>query len=95
MSVCTTHWLPLCATVHEIPNSLPPEQDYGVTPFAASSDRDLIARELDAYNATARAAVAAAAYAHPLLHLRFVDITAISRAHPTLLAKDGTWCILA
>ncbi len=64
-------------------------QDYGVTPFAKGSDAAAIARELDAYNATAQAAVAAAAYAHPLLHLRFVDITGLSRTYPTLLARDG------
>ncbi|WP_132998823.1 SGNH/GDSL hydrolase family protein [Luteimonas arsenica] len=61
--------------------------DWGVTPFAAASGRDTsaIARELDAYNAAARAACEARGVA-------FVDITAVSRergAEPDMLAEDG------
>ncbi|WP_201314752.1 SGNH/GDSL hydrolase family protein [Dyella sp. EPa41] len=58
--------------------------DWGVTPFAAASGRDiaLIAHELDVYNAIA-ADEAKAAGAH------WVDITGISREHPELLAGDG------
>lgn len=61
--------------------------DWGVTPFAAGSGRDLdaIARELDAYNAAARDACEARGVA-------FVDITPVSRvrgAEPAMLADDG------
>ena len=61
--------------------------DWGVTPFAAASGRDTgaIARELDAYNAAARAACDARGVA-------FVDITPVSRAcgaDPAMLADDG------
>ena len=60
--------------------------DWGVTPFALASGRDRpsIAAALDAYNAAARGACAAAGVA-------FVDITCISRAADTagLLAEDG------
>ena len=61
--------------------------DWGVTPFAAASGRDptQIARELDLYNATARATCDARGVA-------FVDITAVSRergAEPAMLADDG------
>ncbi|MDG2540004.1 SGNH/GDSL hydrolase family protein [Dyella jiangningensis] len=58
--------------------------DWGVTPFAVSSGRDVaqIARELDVYNAIA-ADEAKAAGAH------WVDITGISRETPELLAEDG------
>ena len=61
--------------------------DWGVTPFAAASGRDStqIARELDLYNATARATCDARGVA-------FVDITAVSRergAEPAMLADDG------
>src|SRR5690606_30439969 len=61
--------------------------DWGVTPFAIQSgrDRDLIASELDAFNAAAHEACAERAVA-------FVDITAHGRAHradPSILADDG------
>ena len=61
--------------------------DWGVTPFGAASGRDVaaIARELDAYNATARQACDANGVA-------FVDITPASRAlgaDPRMLADDG------
>ena len=61
--------------------------DWGTTPFARQSgrDRDLVARELDAFNAAAREACAERAVA-------FVDITAHGRAHradPSILADDG------
>ncbi len=61
--------------------------DWGVTPFAIQSgrDRSLIARELDAFNAVARAACDARGVA-------FVDITPASRAlggEVAMLADDG------
>ncbi|HEY1069471.1 MAG TPA: GDSL-type esterase/lipase family protein [Thermomonas sp.] len=60
--------------------------DWGMTPFALASGRDrpAIAAALDACNAAAREACAAAGVA-------FVDITGISRAPDTagLLAEDG------
>ncbi|WP_109123643.1 SGNH/GDSL hydrolase family protein [Dyella sp. C11] len=58
--------------------------DWGVTPFAHGSGRDVlqIAHELDVYNAIAQEEVEARG-AH------FVDITGISRLHPALLADDA------
>ncbi|HEX8779494.1 MAG TPA: SGNH/GDSL hydrolase family protein [Rhodanobacter sp.] len=58
--------------------------DWGVTPFARGSGRDVahIAGALDAYNATAREETRE-------LGARWVDITPISRHHPELLADDG------
>lgn len=58
--------------------------DWGVTPFAHGSGRDVlqIARELDGYNAIACEETAQRG-------ARFVDITGISRLHPALLADDG------
>ncbi|MEN1961362.1 GDSL-type esterase/lipase family protein [Luteimonas sp. MJ246] len=61
--------------------------DWGVTPFGAASGRDrgAIARDLDAYNAAARAACLAHGVA-------FVDIAPVSRARgaePAMLADDG------
>src|SRR5690606_26274616 len=61
--------------------------DWGVTPFAAGTGRDraTIARELDDYNAAARARCGARCIA-------FVDITPASRrlgAEPAMLAADG------
>jgi lysophospholipase L1-like esterase len=61
--------------------------DWGVTPFARGSGRDLqrIADELGAYNAAAREVCAAHGVA-------FVDITGISRdggGTPAMLAEDG------
>jgi lysophospholipase L1-like esterase len=61
--------------------------DWGATRFGRESGRDTgaIARELDAYNAAARAACSARGVA-------FVDITAASRAHgaqAAMLADDG------
>lgn len=61
--------------------------DWGVTPFAAASGRDLaqIAEELDAYNAAARELCAGQGMA-------FVDITRVSRergVEPDMLADDG------
>ena len=61
--------------------------DWGVTRFGHDSGRDTaqIARELDAYNATARAICQARGVA-------FVDITAISRRHgaeASMLTDDG------
>lgn len=61
--------------------------DWGVTPFAAASGRDraTIAREIDAYNATAARLCAERGVA-------FVDIAPVSRARgdePAMLADDG------
>ena len=61
--------------------------DWGVTPFATQSGRDVaqIARELDAYNLAAREVCAPRGVA-------FVDITPVSRARgaePAMLADDG------
>lgn len=61
--------------------------DWGVTPFAIQSgrDRDLIASELDAYNAAARDVCVEQG-------ITFVDITPVSRARgaePAMLADDG------
>ncbi|QNJ99886.1 SGNH/GDSL hydrolase family protein [Dyella telluris] len=58
--------------------------DWGVTPFAHGSGRDVlrIAEELDVYNA-----IACEVTEHRGAH--FVDITGISRQHPALLADDG------
>lgn len=61
--------------------------DWGVTPFARDSGRDLqqIADELDAYNAAAREICAAHGVA-------FIDITEVYRelgARPAMLADDG------
>ena len=61
--------------------------DWGVTPFAAQSGRDLaqIAHELDAYNLAAREVCAQRGVA-------FVDITPVSRARggdAAMLADDG------
>ncbi len=57
--------------------------DWGVTPFAREQGRDpaRIAVSLDAFNAVAREQSARAG-AH------FVDISALSRSHPDLLAED-------
>jgi lysophospholipase L1-like esterase len=58
--------------------------DWGVTRFANEQGRDrlTIAQELDVYNAIAHDQSERAG-AH------FVDITGISRTHPTLVAADG------
>jgi lysophospholipase L1-like esterase len=61
--------------------------DWGVTPFAAQSGRDIaaISRELDAYNAVAMSICAERGVA-------FIDIAPISRAHgadAAMLADDG------
>ncbi len=59
--------------------------DWGVTPFAEGRDRDMIAQEIDAYNAVNREESEKAGVA-------WIDVTAISReaAHRTeLLAADG------
>ncbi len=58
--------------------------DWGVTPFGREQGRDpaTIAAALDAFNAIARGQCERAG-AH------FVDITAISRSHPELVAADG------
>ena len=58
--------------------------DWGVTRFASEQGRDRarIAEELDAYNAIASDTCRRAG-------VGFVDVTAISRRHPELLADDG------
>lgn len=61
--------------------------DWGVTPFAADSGRDIaaIARELDAYNAAAAKICAERGVV-------FIDIAPVSRARgaePAMLADDG------
>ncbi|MFC4765730.1 SGNH/GDSL hydrolase family protein [Dyella koreensis] len=58
--------------------------DWGVTPFAHNSGRDVarIATELDTYNAIARDETRRAGS-------HWVDITPLSRQHPGRLADDG------
>lgn len=59
--------------------------DWGVMPFAAGKDRDLIAGEIDAFNAVVREECSYAG-------VKFYDITAISRKaanDPSLVAGDG------
>jgi len=58
--------------------------DWGVTPFAHGSGRDVlqIAGELDVYNAIAQEEAGRRG-------AQFADITGISRLHPALLADDG------
>ncbi|MEN1926734.1 SGNH/GDSL hydrolase family protein [Luteimonas qiangzhengi] len=61
--------------------------DWGVTPFAAASDRDTetIATQIDAFNA-------AAARRCQELGVTFIDITPVSRAHGAqadMIAPDG------
>jgi lysophospholipase L1-like esterase len=58
--------------------------DWGVTRFAGEQGRDpvQIATELDRFNAIAREHASR-------VGARFVDITAISRQHPGLVADDG------
>jgi lysophospholipase L1-like esterase len=59
--------------------------DYSVTPFAASSDKGKIAREIDQYNAINREETLKAG-------ISYTDITPISRGAVTdasLIADDG------
>jgi lysophospholipase L1-like esterase len=59
--------------------------DYGVTPYAAGSDRGKIGREIDEFNAVCQAESTA-------LGAAFVDITPESRtaaSNPSLIAPDG------
>jgi len=59
--------------------------DWGVTPYAASRDRETIAREIDAYNQVNREIT-------KNLGANYVNITPISKKakeNPKLLAKDG------
>ncbi len=59
--------------------------DWGVTPFAAGRDRAAIARQIDAFNTTAREGVAHAG-------AQWVDVTPESRlvaGDPKLVAGDG------
>jgi len=73
-------WRPERVLVLSIP-------DWGVTPFAQNAKRDaeLIASEIDAFNAAAQSVCNARGTA-------FVDITPVSRmrgAEPVMLAEDG------
>lgn len=59
--------------------------DWGATPYAAGRDRDLIAREIEAYNARSRDLAARAG-------VHWVDVTPASRAvldDPSLVTADG------
>jgi len=56
--------------------------DWGTTPFAADRDRAKVGREIDAFNAAARAECERRGVA-------YVDITGISREHADLVAGDG------
>ena len=59
--------------------------DWGVSPFGKSSDRDKIAREIDAFNAVAKEECEKAG-------ILFIDITPISRSglnDPSMFASDG------
>lgn len=56
--------------------------DWGVTPFAEGRDRGVVAREIDAFNAIARAETEA-------LGARWVDVTPTSRRSPTAVVADG------
>ncbi|WP_247237031.1 SGNH/GDSL hydrolase family protein [Telluribacter sp. SYSU D00476] len=59
--------------------------DWGVTPFAATRNREQIARKIDAFNAVAKEEAGKAG-------VRYVDITPISRTaldDPTMVASDG------
>lgn len=59
--------------------------DWGVTPFAASRDREKIAREIDQFNAINREETLRAG-------ARYVDVTPVSRRgaeDPSLNAEDG------
>ncbi|MEO1973245.1 MAG: SGNH/GDSL hydrolase family protein [Pirellulaceae bacterium] len=74
--------------------------DWGVTPFAAGHNRDVIASEIDRFNQLKRERVV-------VRGCQFIDVTSISRqaaADRTLLADDGLhpsakmysrWCQLA
>lgn len=66
---------------HVVVVSIP---DWGVTRFGCNDSRGSarIGRELDVYNAIARDEAGRAG-------ARWVDITGISRQHPTLVAADG------
>lgn len=56
--------------------------DWGVTPFAAGSDRNLISAEIDAFNAAVRAIAADAGVV-------LVDVTGISRTVREMVTTDG------
>ena len=56
--------------------------DWGVTPFAEGRDRAVIGREIDAFNAVARAEAARAG-------ARWVDITEATRRDPSAVVADG------
>ncbi|MBD3383393.1 SGNH/GDSL hydrolase family protein [candidate division KSB1 bacterium] len=59
--------------------------DWGVTPFAASWDREKIAREIDQYNAVNREETCKRG-------ILYVDVTPVSRQaleDPSLIAEDG------
>ncbi|MDN4165188.1 SGNH/GDSL hydrolase family protein [Cytophagales bacterium LB-30] len=58
--------------------------DYGVTPFAANSDTDKIARELDAYNAYAKALCESKG----ILFVNITDISREAKEDASLVASD-------
>ena len=64
---------------HTIVLSIP---DWSHTPFAADRDRATIFAEIDAFNAINREETA-------VLGAHYVDVTAVSRQFPTLIAPDG------
>lgn len=59
--------------------------DYGATPFANNSDQDKIAKELDAYNAFAKAQ----AEANGVQFFNITDISREARERPEFVAGDG------
>ncbi len=56
--------------------------DWGVTPFAAGTDRNLISAEIDAFNAVVRAIASDAGVV-------LVDVTGISRTVREMVVADG------
>lgn len=59
--------------------------DYGVTPFAANSDTEKIARELDAYNGYAKALCER----RGILFVNITDISREAKEDASLVASDG------
>ncbi len=64
---------------HTIVLSIP---DWSGAPFAADRDRAAIAAEIDAFNAINRQETA-------VFGANYVDVTAVTRQHPTHIAADG------
>jgi lysophospholipase L1-like esterase len=59
--------------------------DYGVTPFAANLDRELIGREIDIYNNIGKALT----LQYKVHHLDITPLTRTAQDEPALLAADG------